>query len=494
MNKKNLFLISSFIIAISVTLISLTYSFFNIDATSQKEEIKVQTGTLEITFSDGDPSFNKSLEFGTSAEKQFVIENKGTISSYNKINFEELINTYLEGSLTYSLSYRENETEEYFDLFTNKNVPISKEMSTQTLADNLTIPPNTTYYYKLTITLNYLNDVDQTQDLNAILSTRFLLEEDSRDYLNQIILSKANDENVKDYNLGNKGEVFTFTHTETTQTTGWTDEERTDFRYIGNEPKNYIEFNNEIWRIIGVFTVEGENGKKEQRVKIISDTPIGEFPWDAKETKTTNNNWVKSSIQNMLNGNYVEQGDTFDYKWVNINNSQNPIITTSVKGLSKTARDQIALTKWYLAGSPSDKNLGADDYYNKERGTIVNSKNDTNVLSNVGLIYPSDYSYTYAYNIENACYNNGYNCVKRTLSWLSKESSYWTIFATTTAQDRVLFISSSGSLRDGNDVQYGYVDSFNTSYYRKIFPTVYLRNDIQLKSGIGTKEEPYILK
>lgn len=72
-------------------------------------------------------------------------------------------------------------------------------MSTQTLADNLTIPPNTTYYYKLTITLNYLNDVDQTQDLNAILITRFLLEEDSRDYLNQIILSKANDENVKDY-------------------------------------------------------------------------------------------------------------------------------------------------------------------------------------------------------------------------------------------------------------------------------------------------------
>ncbi len=494
MNKKNLFLISSFIIAISVTLISLTYSFFNIDATSQKEEIKVQTGTLEITFSDGDPGFNKSLEFGTSAEKQFVIENKGTISSYNKINFEELINTYLEGSLTYSLSYRENETEEYIDLITNKNVPTSKEMSTQTLADNLTIPPKTTYYYKLTITLNYLNDVDQTQDLNAILSTRFLLEEDSKDYLNQIILSKANDENVKEYSLGNKGEVFTFTHSETSQTTGWTDEERTDFRYIGNEPKNYIEFNNEIWRIIGVFTVEGENGKKEQRVKIMSDTPIGGFPWDAKETKTTNNNWVKSSIQNMLNGNYVEQGGTFDYKWVNLDNAQNPFITTSVKGLSKTARDQIALTKWYLAGSSSDQNLGADDYYNRERGTLVYSKNDTNILSNVGLIYPSDYSYTYAYNIENTCYNNGYNCVKRTLSWLSKESSYWTIFATTTAQDRVLFISLSGRLRDGNDVQYGYEDSRNTSYYRKIFPTVYLRNDIQLKSGIGTKEEPYILK
>jgi len=30
----------------------------------------------------------------------------------------------------------------------------------------------------------------------------------------------------------------------------------TDYRYTGKNPDNYIKFNNETWRIIGVFNVD----------------------------------------------------------------------------------------------------------------------------------------------------------------------------------------------------------------------------------------------
>ncbi len=94
------------------------------------------------------------------------------------------------------------------------------------------------------------------------------------------LLAKMNDASIIDYNSRNKKEMFVFDHPEAEQTTGWTEEERRDYRYIENQPNNYITFNNEIWRIIGVFTVETESGSKEQLIKIIKDVSIVDIPWN----------------------------------------------------------------------------------------------------------------------------------------------------------------------------------------------------------------------
>ena len=46
-------------------------------------------------------------------------------------------------------------------------------------------------------------------------------------------------------------------------------------RYMGADPNNYVKFNNELWRIIGVFDVKSSvSGSTEERVKIIRDEPI----------------------------------------------------------------------------------------------------------------------------------------------------------------------------------------------------------------------------
>ena len=91
-------------------------------------------------------------------------------------------------------------------------------------------------------------------------------------YLNDEIINKSNDVDIE-YNDDTKGETFKFEHPSTEQTI-----ELVDYRYIGDNPNNYIYFNCtysedistcEIWRIIGVFDVEDENGNIETRTKII---------------------------------------------------------------------------------------------------------------------------------------------------------------------------------------------------------------------------------
>ena len=82
------------------------------------------------------------------------------------------------------------------------------------------------------------------------------------------------------------------THPETEQT-----EALTDYRYIGSDPNNYVEFNDELWRIIGVFTVDDGSGKKEQRLKIIRDESIGNYGWNDNDT----NDWPNATLKNYLN-------------------------------------------------------------------------------------------------------------------------------------------------------------------------------------------------
>ena len=43
-----------------------------------------------------------------------------------------------------------------------------------------------------------------------------------------------------------------------------------NLRYVGSDPNNYVSFNNELWRIIGVFNnIDNGTGTKETRLKII---------------------------------------------------------------------------------------------------------------------------------------------------------------------------------------------------------------------------------
>ncbi|MBR1414020.1 MAG: hypothetical protein IJ574_05075, partial [Bacilli bacterium] len=103
-----------------------------------------------------------------------------------------------------------------------------------------------------------------------------------------------------------------------------TTETNNNLRYVGANPNNYVSFNGELWRIIGVMkdvdggTVSGDNAT---RIKIIKATDIGHYPYyekcldenmtyDSVNDKWTcssaryNNNWPNSTANEILNDLY----------------------------------------------------------------------------------------------------------------------------------------------------------------------------------------------
>jgi len=65
-----------------------------------------------------------------------------------------------------------------------------------------------------------------------------------------------------------------------------------NIRYYGSNPNNYVSFNNELWRIIGVF---GNN------VKLVRSESLGNISWDSSDSTINNgygvNQWGESTYE-----------------------------------------------------------------------------------------------------------------------------------------------------------------------------------------------------
>ena len=489
-------------IASILTIVStISYAYFSTLAEMKPVQTVINTATVSATFKDYGVAVKGSLNFGESITKKFTIENTGTTEANVKLYFKDLINTYTEESLTYTLSYAESEAGPYTEVKSKTNVPQNgdEDKVTRELSDVLSIPVGKTYYYNLVITLNYLNDVNQDEDIKAVFNTYFDVR-DSR-YVAPTpvtaagsLVAKANDSGITDYNSGNKGEMFAFTHPATEQT-----EVLTDYRYIGSSPNNYIDFNDETWRIIGVFTVETESGNKEQLMKIIRDESIGNLTWDDYTDGSSTNEWNTASLKSLLNGEYYNTEGSFSYTYKASSTATGKTVTIS-KGLSSKARSQVANVKWYLGANSTIQNLGGPDYYAFERGTktcangctgdycCTGETRTTSIMQKVGLMYPSDYVYTYANGVDNKCYTAGYNCDTSdggtpANGWLFKSGTHqWTMSPFTGNADTAFYVFSYGY------VYYGYVYS-NIA----VRPTVFLASDVAITSGDGSSSNHYKL-
>ncbi len=178
--RKNMIILTVCVITLMLASILGTYAYFmsNINNDS-RQEAEVDTGTMRLRFADNDEGINAKLMLGESITKKFTLENTGTLDATVSIEWLDMINTYTEGSLTYTLSYSETEDGEYTEIVSSTNVPTSSTEFTSTLVPDITIPVGVTYYYNLEVTLNNLNDVDQTEDLNANFFTKFIVSQPS---------------------------------------------------------------------------------------------------------------------------------------------------------------------------------------------------------------------------------------------------------------------------------------------------------------------------
>ena len=252
------------------------------------------------------------------------------------------------------------------------------------------------------------------------------------------------------------------------------------YRYEGKNPNNYIWFNNEYWRIIGVFDSASHGQSNKNLVKIIRDDVLDGLAWD----KSNTNNWDTSSLKSLLNGAYynAQDGTSSGYCY-----GYSTTITANCdytkRGIQSGYRGMIASVTWHLSGY-SSTNYTTDVFYEGERKTSVHSGNPTSTTGYIGLMYPSDYGYSV---LASSCarttnldsYNTA-NCAGQ--SWLYGKGYEWTLTP---------YSLTSSRLFDLN--HYGKLDTDGANYGNCFRPVLYLVASVYKIDGDGSLENPYIV-
>ncbi|MCI8498342.1 MAG: hypothetical protein HFG33_02980 [Bacilli bacterium] len=122
--------------AITIVLASTlgTYAYFMTNlGREEKQELTVTTGTLALIFEDNSDGINATLSLRESVTKEFKIRNTGTLDVTTNMLFSDMINTYIEKSLSYKLDYKKESDEEWVQLETTSiNIPRSEVSSDKT--------------------------------------------------------------------------------------------------------------------------------------------------------------------------------------------------------------------------------------------------------------------------------------------------------------------------------------------------------------------------
>ena len=277
--------------------------------------------------------------------------------------------------------------------------------------------------------------------------------------------------NLNNYIIGLSG---------TTQGTGQVVNEN-GYRYEGKNPNNYIWFNNELWRIIGVFDEASHGQSGQNLVKIIRNESIGGLAWH----KSNTNDWTASSLMNLLNGAYLNSengtGGEYCYGYSTTVPAGNCDYTET--GINDTYRAMIENVTWYLGGY-STQSATAEAFYGYERGDTVDSGRPTSTTGYIGLMYPSDYGYSV---LASSCarttnlgsYDNA-TCAGQ--SWFYGQGYEWTITPYSSRSNYVFYVNFIGSL--------GIYDAYNGYSAR---PVLYLDSSVYVIDGNGSQSDPYII-
>ena len=218
----------------------------------------------------------------------------------------------------------------------------------------------------------------------------------------------------------------------------------TDYRYNGPTVNNYVTFSGQSWRIIGFIN---------DKVKLIKNDSIGVYKWN----EHLNNDWVTSSLNAYLNGEFYN---------------------------SLSDKDMIDTVNYKLGGI-NTTDTTVENLYNMENGTTVYSGRPLEITNTkIALMYPSDYGYSMDSSCtENPFYYDTTDACKSAGTWLYNVcDGEWLLSHDTKKGSTVSFVSSINDL---------YVTS--VFYYKEVRPSLYLKFDVKITGGTGTSSDPYTL-
>ena len=285
-----------------------------------------------------------------------------------------------------------------------------------------------------------------------------------------------------------------------------------NIRYYGSNPNNYVSFNNELWRIIGVF---GDN------VKLIRSESLASLSWDSSESSINGgwgvNEWSQADLQVYLNKMYYGGTSVTCY-----NGEDNTTTTCPTGTIDETSKSLIDYHTWNTGAiDVTDTTISNQEtfalntvpFYNAERGTkgkICNGGdycNDTVTRKTewtgyIGLPYATDWAYASG---ESACETNmyaGYNATASSddeaIANMACKKNNWMHHGTTTdIEDATWFMSPLAHPVLANFVCYvlgvGNAGRNFAANPLSAFPTIYLKSNILIESGTGTSSNPYEL-
>ena len=457
--KRETKLATYIVICMTIVVLSLSYAmFFKVDGNSKNQV--VEAGDLVFTYENTSQTITSEgkeacfmpmsaeetkLYLGT-CDYKLSVQNTGSLKgAYTLRLIANEENTIEANKLKVVLRRQEGETFQIVSGYeSGKTV---SELTEGILIEDEEMEQNSTTVYSVSLIID--ESVATEEDTSKVLS--YKIEGTGLVHESQDIHTDK-------------------TATETILAKGETDELKFDktadnnLRYIGANPNNYVQFNNELWRIIGVFNnIDDGSGVKEIRLKIIRNEPYSDgIAWDTDNV----NDWSTASSQEELNGTYLES------------------ITSPSKGM-------IEDTVWKLGGSSTYNDVTASMFYERERGTTVYEGHSTEWIGKIGLMYPSDYGYAtsggsttnretclntalYSWDDYDDCFNN---------DWLYAGSNpQWTLTPPSGSSPYVFGVRS-----------YGDVIPDYTYYSIAVFPVLYLSSNVKISGGEGTEESPYQL-
>ena len=298
------------------------------------------------------------------------------------------------------------------------------------------------------------------------------------------------------------------------------DEAGGNIRYIGANPNNYVSIDGELWRIIGVMkNIDDGTGNKSDRVKLIKNESIGLYSWDSSDSSVNSgcgiNEWSQADIMKLLNPGYESESVGGSLYWnsksgncFNGGNNQTVACNFSDSGMKSFLKVMVDTVLWNIGANDGvtyiHNNIITSKFYELERssnnGKICSSGsycNDavvrtTTWTGKVGLMYPSDYGYATSGSgtIDRAIclneflykWNNEFNdCALN--SWLAINLLQSTITPKASVNESMRVFR----------INYGNVDDPDAGSSAEIRPVVYLKPTVKIVSGIGTKENPFVI-
>ena len=495
------------LLGVTSIVIGTTFAIYENTINTNKNHI-IKTGVVNFTLTESTNGLvlNNLQELtdyeGMAQEEyyEFTIKNTGDTKTDYEISLVDKPNLNYTGTIL-------NEKYIKVGLLKNNSEEIIVNLKeVNRLIDKVTLDVDKSVNYKLRLWLDLKDITDEAKE--ALVGQKIFLALKINGIQNVNKVPTGADTLIKLTDNKDNSGLYTITHAKDSTLQIGNDKDITEYRYRGASPKNYVTFNNETWRILGVFPTDDGTGNIENRIKLIRNESIGKDSWDEGTTAynyTKNDNLMLLQDNNKLKAEYLEKTNKYDVMLTapdacgGVNNWARPaslnteLNTTYLNSLDSTSKSMIGQAKYYLGGYESSSILTQDmySYERKISGTAYyNDTNPNNWIGEIGLMYVSDYGYASSNcnNSTNLESCNNQNWLNNIISLNTNYPDSWTITASLEDYYRRTVSSFYVNNQGVSDM---YVCGMDSG--KQIFPTVYLKSNVLITGGDGTSSNPYKL-